>query len=70
MAGHRFSRLEEIEDRHPGLCRQVEAIFKTFIPVHRIIAVLRAQYGEHIGHATLSKYKWECWKAWRTEPQL
>jgi len=67
MAMHRFSKLEEFEDRHPGLCRQVEAMFKGFIPLRTIAAVLQAQYGERIGPASLSTYRWECRSVWRAE---
>ena len=42
MAHHRFMKLEELEDRHPGLCRQVEAMFKAFIPLRVIAAALQA----------------------------
>jgi hypothetical protein len=67
MALQRFSKLEEFEDRHPGLCRQVEAMFKVFIPVRVIAAAIRAQYGESIGAASLSSYRTECWDAWRVQ---
>jgi hypothetical protein len=65
MAGHRFSKLEEFEARHPGLCRQVEAMLKAFIPLRTIAAAIQAQYGERIGRASLSAYKGECWSVWR-----
>jgi len=64
MAGHRFSKLEQIEDRHPGLCRQVEAMLKALIPVPAIAQALQAQYGEHLGCSTLYGYRWECWNVW------
>jgi hypothetical protein len=67
MPGHRFSKLEEFEDRHPGLCRQVEAMFKAFIPLRVIAAVLQAQYGERIACASLSTYRWECRSVWQAE---
>jgi hypothetical protein len=67
MPGHRFSKLEKLEDRHPGLCRQVEAMFKAFIPLRAIAAALQAQYWEHISPASLSDYEWECRSVWRAE---
>ena len=65
MARQKFSKLEEFEGRHPGLCRQVEAMFKAFIPPRAIAAALLAQYGERIGHTILWAYKRECWNVWR-----
>jgi hypothetical protein len=65
MARHKFSNLEKADGRHPGLCRQVEAMLKALIPVRAIARALRAQYGEPIGRATLYEYKWECWSVWR-----
>jgi hypothetical protein len=67
MAHHRFMKLEELEDRHPGLCRQVEAMFKAFIPLRVIAAALQAQYGVRIGRDSLSAYKSECRSVWRAE---
>jgi hypothetical protein len=67
MALERFCRLEAIEDRHPGLCRQVEAMFKAFIPMRTITAAIQAQYGESIGQNSLRAYKGECWDVWQTE---
>ena len=64
MALHRFSKLEAFEDRHPGLCRQVEAMFRAFIPLRAIRAALQAQYGERIGRALLCSYRGDCWDAW------
>ena len=65
MMRHRFSKLEEFEDRHPGLCRQVEALLKARIPVRKIAAVLQAQYGERISPLPLRSYRMECWDIWR-----
>jgi hypothetical protein len=67
MALQRFSKLEEFEDRHPGLCCQVEAMFKAFIPLRAIAAAIQAQYSESIGAASLGSYRTECWDAWRAE---
>jgi hypothetical protein len=67
MALHRFCRLEAIEDRHPGLCRQLEAMFKAFVPVRAIARSIRAQYGENIGRPSLHAYQRECWDLWRED---
>ena len=67
MSLQRLSRLEAIEDRHPGLCRQLEAMFKAFIPLRVISAAIRAQYGESIGASSLRAYKTECWDLWRAQ---
>ena len=65
MALHKFSKLEKFEDRHPGLCRQLEAMLKAFIPLGAIARALQAQYGVCISRNFLREYKWECWNAWR-----
>jgi hypothetical protein len=65
MALHRFSKLEVLEDRHPGLCRQVEAMLKARVPVRVIAAVIQAQYGEYVGPLPLRMYRMECWDIWR-----
>jgi hypothetical protein len=67
MTREKFRKFEEFEDRHPGLCRQVEAMFKAFIPLRAIAAALQAQYGEYIGRNSLCAYKRACWDAWRAE---
>jgi hypothetical protein len=70
MAAHRFKRLEELEDQHPGLCRQVEQMFRAYIPVRAIARALRAQYGPVIGEHSLYLYRKECWGLWATrEPR-
>lgn len=62
MPRQRFSKLVELEGRHPGLCRQVEAMFAAFIPLRAITAALQAQYGERISHHSIWTYKREFWK--------
>jgi len=70
MALHKFSKLEKFEDRHPGLCRQLEAMLKAFIPLGAIARALQAQYGVCISRNFLREYKWECWNAWRAEVRV
>ncbi len=65
MPLHRFSKLEEFEDGHPGTCRQIEAMLKERIPVRVISAVLEAQYGEYIGPTSLRSYRIECRDIWK-----
>ncbi len=67
MAMHRFSRLETLEHRYPGLCRQLEAMFKALVPIRAIVRVVRAQYGEVIGRHSLLTYRKECRDLWREE---
>ncbi len=69
MTLRQLSKLEELEERHPGACRQVEAMFKAFIPLRVVAAVLEAQYGEHISRGYLCEYQWECQRAWRLRRQ-
>jgi hypothetical protein len=69
MRQHKFWKLEMIEDRHPGLCAQVEAMIKASIPVRAIKNALQAQYGVRIGWTCLSEYQWECREVWRAELQ-
>ncbi len=65
MTLRQIAKLEEFEERHPGACRQVEAMFKAFFPLRVVAAVLLAQYGEHVCVAYLREYGWECRKAWQ-----
>ena len=65
MTLQQVSKLEEFEERHPGACRQMEAMFKAFLPLRVVAAVLQAQYGEHLCRSHLSEYRWECRKMWR-----
>jgi len=69
MARQKFSKLEEFEGRHPGLCRQVEAMFEAFIPLRAISAALQAQYGERISHTSIWTYKREFWNVQRAQIQ-
>jgi hypothetical protein len=64
-----ISKLEEFEERHPGVCRQMEAMFKAFLPLHVVAAVIQAQYGEHLCRSYLREYRWECRRAWRLRTQ-
>ena len=64
-----ISKLEEFEERHPGACRQMEAMFKAFLPLHVVAAVIQAQYGEHLCRSYLREYRWECRRAWRLRMQ-
>jgi hypothetical protein len=64
MRLQKFWKLEKFEDRHPGLCRQLEAMLKAFIPLRAIARAFQAQYGVRIGRDSLREYKWECWNVW------
>ncbi len=65
MTLQQISKLEEFEERHPGACRQIEAMFKAFLPLRVVAAVLQAQYGERLCRSHLREYRWECRRAWR-----
>ena len=65
MALYRLSKLEAIENHHPGLCRQLEAMFQALIPVRVIAAAIQAQYGRRIGIKSLRDYRTECRELWR-----
>lgn len=69
MTLQQVSKLEEFEERHPGACRQMEAMFKAFFPLHVVSAVIQAQYGEHLCRSYLREYRWECRRAWRLRMQ-
>jgi hypothetical protein len=65
----KFRKLEKLESRHPGLRRQVEAMFEAFIPLRAISAALQAQYGERISPTAIGTYKREFWNAQRARTQ-
>ena len=65
MALYRLSKLEAIEDQHPGLCRQLEAMFQVLVPIRIIAAAIEAQYGRRIGIKSLRDYRTECRELWR-----
>jgi hypothetical protein len=65
MPRQKFQKLEEFEGRHPGLVRQVEAMFEAFVPLRAISAALQAQYGERISHTSIWTYKRESWNVQR-----
>ena len=71
MTLQQISKLEEFEERHPGACGQMEAMFKAFFPLHVVAAVTEAQYGEHLRPGYLREYRWECRTAWglRMQPK-
>ena len=70
MAREKFTNLEEMEGRHPGMCAQIEAMFEAFISPRLIAAAIEGHYGERIGEHTLWDYKREYWKARRAEMKL
>ncbi len=67
MPRMRLTNFEEFEERHPGACRQIEAMFKAGVAVRVVIAVLQAQYGESIGDTSLRSYRLECQDIWRNQ---
>jgi hypothetical protein len=65
------TKLQMLENRYVGLCRQVDAMLETGIPLRTIAAVLEAQYGERVSHSTIWKYRRNCWcgPQKRTQPR-
>lgn len=60
-----FGNIERLEDRHPGLCRQLEAMFDASISHRKIAAAIRAQYGERISRDSIGTYKRADWNVRR-----
>jgi hypothetical protein len=69
MTLRQIANLEEFEERHPGACRQMEAMFRKFFPLRVVAAVAEAQYGEHVSRDCLCAYRWECRMAWGLQMQ-
>ena len=65
MGRHPEPQLQRFEARHPGLRRQVDAMFEAFIPTRAISAAIWAQYGERISHTTIWTYKRKFWNVRR-----
>jgi hypothetical protein len=57
MPKHVLAKLKALETRHPGVFRQVNAMFKASFPVQTISAAIEAQYGEHISPGCLLHFK-------------
>jgi hypothetical protein len=57
MPKHVLAKLKALEIRHPGVFRQVNAMFAASFPVHTISAALAAQYGEHVSASCLLHFK-------------
>ena len=57
MPKHVLAKLRTLEARHPGVFRQVNAMFAASFPIRTISAALEAQYGEHISPACLLHFK-------------
>jgi hypothetical protein len=52
-----FSKIRSLEARHPGVFRQLSAMFDASIPLRTIAAALEAQYGERIPPACLEHFR-------------
>ncbi len=57
MSQHVLAKLKALETRHPGVFRQVNAMFAASFPVQAISAAIEAQYGEHVSTACLLHFK-------------
>lgn len=61
MARMIFGNIERIEQRHPGFCRQLDAMFEASISQRRIAAAIHALYGETICPESIGKFKKADW---------
>ena len=59
--------LEGFEARHPGLRRQVDAMFEAFVPTREVAAAIRAQFGGRISDTTIWLYKRNYWNRRRDQ---
>ena len=63
------SKLEDIEARHPGFLQKVDAMFDAFVSIESVTAMIASEYGEHLSHTTVWKYKQQVWRARRNREQ-
>ena len=61
MAQLIFGNIERLEDRHPGFCRQLEAMFAASMPLRKIAAAIHSQYGARLSRDTLAAYRGRDW---------
>ena len=55
------SKVLALETRHPGLIQKVDAMFEAFATIKAVEGMIRAEYGERIGHSTICNYKRRFW---------
>ncbi len=63
------TKLHSLDARHPGLCQKVDAMFAAFASIDAVAAMIRAEFGEPIGHATVWEYKRQIWSVRRRRDQ-
>lgn len=61
----RISKMQILEDRHPGLIQNVDEMLGAFMTVRAISAALRTQYGERLSHTSIWTYKRQFWNVQR-----
>jgi hypothetical protein len=59
------TKLNRLEARHPGLIARVNEMFDRFATIKAVEAMIKAEYGERIGHSTIRNYKGKIWKVRR-----
>jgi hypothetical protein len=59
------SKVLALETRHPGLVEKVNAMFDHFATIKAVEAMIKADYGEHIGHSTICNYRKRIWMVQR-----
>ena len=52
-----LSKIRSLEARHPGVFRQLSAMFDASFPLRTIAAALEAQYGASISPACLEHFR-------------
>ena len=68
MGRNKITKMQMLEARHGGICRQVDAMFEAFVSLRTISAALQAQYGESISATSIWKYR-RFWSARRDRIQ-
>jgi hypothetical protein len=59
------TKLRRLQARHPGLVEKVDLMFDAFATIKAVEGMIRAEYGEHVGHSTICNYRRRCWKVRR-----
>jgi len=60
----------QLEERHPGLLRKVDAMLDAFVPIEAIMAMIRTEYDESIGRSGVWRYKRNFWCPQRKRDQV
>lgn len=61
------TKLRDLEGRHPGLCRRVDAMLEAFMTLRAIASAIQTEYGERITDVSICTYKRRFWKVRRDQ---